>query len=125
MLKHGIDRLAARAQLASNPFRQLRAIHPLHAVLSKLDQDLRTMPSCCPTGKVITGSLPSLDTRLLGRIGAALGTHRAGIDRQQPPAMEAFPLRAAAHARQGKRTSVVKGKRVPVRETPGGTRSPK
>src|SRR3546814_6892871 len=65
MLKHGIDRLAARAQLASNPFRQLRAIHPLHAVISKMDQDLRTMPSCCPTGKVITGYLASLDTELL------------------------------------------------------------
>src|SRR3546814_10555897 len=59
MLKHGIDQLAARAQLASNPFRQLRAIHPLHAVISKMDQDLRTMPSCCPTGKVITGYLAS------------------------------------------------------------------
>src|SRR3546814_16852865 len=68
MLKHGIDRLAARAQLASNPFRQLRAIHPLHAVISKMDQDLRTMPSCCPTGKVITGYLASLDTELLGQI---------------------------------------------------------
>src|SRR3546814_20375421 len=62
MLKHGIDRLAARAQLASNPFRQLRAIHPLHAVIFKMDQDLRTMPSCCPTGKVITGYLARLTT---------------------------------------------------------------
>src|SRR3546814_2236183 len=73
MLKHGIDRLAARAQLASNPFRQLRAIHPLHAVISKMDQDLRTMPSCCPTGKVITGYLASLDTELLGQIREAIG----------------------------------------------------
>src|SRR3546814_5699729 len=72
MLKHGIDRLAARAQLASNPFRQLRAIHPLHAVISKMDQDLRTMPSCCPTGKVITGYLASLDTELLGQIREAI-----------------------------------------------------
>src|SRR3546814_10357299 len=68
MLKHGIDRLAARAQLASNPFRQLRAIHPLHAVISRMDQDLRTMPSCCPPGKVITGYLASLDTELLGQL---------------------------------------------------------
>src|SRR3546814_2610920 len=73
MLKHGIDRLAARAQLASNPFRQLRAIHPLHAVISKMDQDLRTIPSCCPTGKVITGYLASLDTELLGQIREAIG----------------------------------------------------
>src|SRR3546814_7670032 len=73
MLKHGIDQLAARAQLASNPFRQLRAIHPLHAVISKMDQDLRTMPSCCPTGKVITGSLASLDTEFLGQIREAIG----------------------------------------------------
>src|SRR3546814_8337528 len=72
MLKHGIDRLAAGAQLASNPFRQLRAIHPLHAVISKMDQDLHTMPSCCPTGKVITGYLASLDTELLGQIREAI-----------------------------------------------------
>src|SRR3546814_16261377 len=73
MLRHVIDRLAARAQLASYPFRQLRAIHPLHAVISKMDQDLRTMPSCCPTGKVITGYLASLDTELLGQIREAIG----------------------------------------------------
>src|SRR3546814_9205161 len=82
MLKHGIDRLAARAQLASNPFRQLRAIHPLHAVISKMDQDLRTMTSCCPTGKVITGYLASLDTELLGQIREAIGRDSAGIDRR-------------------------------------------
>ena len=77
MLKHGIDRLAARAQLASNPFRQLRAIHPLHAVISKMDQDLRTMPPCCPTGKVITGYLASLDMVLEWQAVDRLGLPRA------------------------------------------------
>jgi hypothetical protein len=38
-----------------------------------MDQDLRTMPSCCPTGKVITGYLASLDTELLGQIREAIG----------------------------------------------------
>src|SRR3546814_11063842 len=84
MLKHGIDRLAARAQLASNPFRQLRAIHPLPAVISKMDQDLRTMPSCCPAGNAITGYLACPHTQLrteerrVGRGGVRLGRRGGG-----------------------------------------------
>src|SRR3546814_20040492 len=100
MLKHGIDRLAARAQLASNPFRQLRAIHPLHAVISKMDQDLRTMPSCCPTGKVITGYIASLDTELLGQIREATVRDLAGIHREKPQGKEEFHLRGKSQARQ-------------------------
>src|SRR3546814_586188 len=127
MLKHGIDRLAARAQLASNPFRQLRAIHPLHAVISKMDQDLRTMPSCCPTGKVITGYLASLDTELLGQIREAIGRDWAGIDREKPQGSEEFQLRGEAKARQGRlriykinigKAQAPSSDQIPARNTP-------
>src|SRR3546814_18805559 len=47
MIKHGIDGLAARAQLASNPFRQLRAIHPLHAVIRS--EERRVGKECVST----------------------------------------------------------------------------
>src|SRR3546814_19272531 len=101
MLKHGIDRLAARAQLASNPFRQLRAIHPLHAVISTMDQDLRTMTSCCPTGKVITGYLASLATELLGQIREAIGRDCARIAREKNKECEEVTMQGRAKERQG------------------------